>query len=285
MGNWGKQVREIFASKAPDFSFQEAPLLDLCIQLGDREFAYMLINRETGTPRLLQHFEIQAPNTTDLLTGLMQLQGFLDVFQYAYKRVAVNLHFEVYSPVPEALILADKEHLLWTLQHEQWKSIPFSMMEDENKFSGDFRLYYGIPNEIKYFIDRCFIHPRYKHVHSVLLHYMQRKQAAACIHLDEQRLFVQVFSEKGLLMMNCFPYESPEDVLFFTAASLEKHGHVPSESTIHISGRIEAGSAIFVLLQQYIKDVRLAETDSYSGSAATIPTSHYLPLIHRIHCV
>ncbi|MHA6248029.1 DUF3822 family protein [Pontibacter sp. CAU 1760] len=104
--------------------------------------------------------------------------------------------------------------------------------------------------------------PKVLHQTSVLirsiLHHTGRS-ATRQMNVFVERNFVTILivSENGLEFCNVFPYQSPEDFIYFIVFVMQEQKLNPEQETILAWGDITHDSSLFHILQKYIRQVKL----------------------------
>lgn len=202
---------------------------------------------------------LQVAEQLDMIAAenpLLQKAGWHNV------RVAVsNQHFTL---VPETLFdpahQQDYLHLHSDLNQTQdlVQYYRHSSMEAVNIFALD--------SKLKQTIDQLFPEHAVQYVHQTstiikgILHLAGRsKEKNLYLFVERNYVTVLVVNESGLQFCNIFHYLSPEDFIYYIVFVMQEQKLNPEQETIHVWGDITHDSALFNILQKYIRTVRLGK--------------------------
>ena len=102
------------------------------------------------------------------------------------------------------------------------------------------------------------------------LYYLGNSSNTAFIHYHEDKFTLALFSEKKMMMFNCFDLNSYEDVIYYTYYSFEQFGFSPANTEIHIGGFYSNASAVTTSFQKYTQTIfHLSPKDIHSVEQIT----------------
>ncbi len=75
-------------------------------------------------------------------------------------------------------------------------------------------------------------------------------------NIQKRQLDLLVFQDNKLLLFNTFPFESPEDFLYYLLFVAEQCNIDPDRVPLHITGHLDKEDATFKITYQYVRDLK-----------------------------
>jgi hypothetical protein len=240
---------------APGFDLAGHAKLRACLDISQSEIILSLFTPENEWV-YLQHVVLKAnERTADALEYLVETEPF---FSLDYAGVYICMSNTLYTLVPGALFVNENKEDVLKFNH----SIPGDMLVLSDEIvSADSHCVYAFDKRTKELLDKAFPNNHVKHKTSCLIEGMSsvvsKTHKTCLVHVQGNTMDVTLYNKK-LLFFNTFTFQTAEDFLYFVLAALEQNSCTPDETEIILAGEIEAGSAIFTTLKQYLPKIKFA---------------------------
>ncbi|MBK7855253.1 MAG: DUF3822 family protein [Bacteroidetes bacterium] len=101
-------------------------------------------------------------------------------------------------------------------------------------------------------------------------------------------LFDLIITEgKKLIYYNSFTYQSTEDFMYYILFACEQMQLNPESAVFYFSGMIEKNSALYLLAQKYIRNIRFTQRPDfceYSYRFNEVPSHYHYRLYNQYLC-
>jgi hypothetical protein len=153
-------------------------------------------------------------------------------------------------------------------------------------------LLFSIQKDLKQETDATFQKTAYFHVMQPLLRDLSdlpetESAHKILIHIRSGR-FDMLIAENGKpVFLNSFPYQSPEDVVYFCLFSMETLGLKAEKVPVHISGQVERQSMVYRQLHKYVRNLNsIARTRhaAFSQELDVLPRHFFNALFQLPFC-
>lgn len=104
-----------------------------------------------------------------------------------------------------------------------------------------------------------FVHQTSVLIKGVLHQTSRGTNKTLSIFVERHYVTILVVNESGLQFCNIFHYLSPEDFIYYIVFVMQEQKLNPEQETIHVWGDITHDSALFNILQKYIRTVKLGK--------------------------
>jgi len=109
------------------------------------------------------------------------------------------------------------------------------------------------------------------------------------LNVNIQPGFIDIIVTEGkkLLLCNSFEYKSPEDALYYILFVCEQLNLEPQEIQTAVFGEIENQSAVYHLLQKYLKNIYTGEPPSslkFTYGFEKLPSHFYFAAFSQLLC-
>ncbi|WP_114779098.1 DUF3822 family protein [Botryobacter ruber] len=254
------------------FQLSQAMSCNLYIAIGHKFIRLGVADLERNKFVVLEDYELITVFTPEQVAEQLQLIAkctrLLQERHWQEIRVSVsNTHFTL---VPETLFVPEHQtdylrlHSDLDSQQDVVLSYKQTGLEAVNIFSVH-RAIYDTFQQL--FPERPV---RFLHQTSALI----RSELHLARRLTEQRMYlfveqnyvtVLVIGRRGLEFCNIFHYLSPEDFIYYIVFVMQEQRMNPEQETITVWGDITHDSALFSILQKYIRQVRLGKKPADVG--------------------
>jgi hypothetical protein len=269
---------------APGFNLDEHNRLRTFLDISDREIVIALINPQNELI-LLQHFTCKANEHAN--EAISVLANTEPVFAQSYESVHVCYSGNVYTLVPGALYSNENKAEMLAFNHTVTDQM--LVLADEMPGSDSYCVY-GIDKSLKKTIDTLFSNNTLKHKVFCLAENLaavsSRTHKTCLVHVQANTVDIALYDKK-LWFFNTFEFQAAEDFLYFVLASLEQNTFSLEETEVVLAGEIEAGSALYVTLKQYLPKIKFAigpKSLIKKDDFAKLPEHFYYALFNLFLC-
>jgi hypothetical protein len=125
-------------------------------------------------------------------------------------------------------------------------------------------------------------------IESIWINYKNRINAnRAFIHLRDRLFDLVIFDGRQMSYFNTFPFQNPEDVVYYLIFALEQLNFNPETMPLVLLGNVEKGTGVFELLFKYVRHIEFGRRNDafkYSYILNQLqPHAHY-PLLNFFSC-
>lgn len=124
-------------------------------------------------------------------------------------------------------------------------------------------LLYGVPAGLVDSLKKRYPIARFYHSNFPLLTAFINKyrntdnQGSVLANFRNGAMDILILNERKLQLLNSYNCKSDEDVLYFLVFAIEQIGLNPETVELHLSGMIERDSSLHILINKYVRNVRL----------------------------
>lgn len=269
---------------APGFDFAGHAKFHACLDISASEIIFSLFNLENELV-YLQHIVLKAnEKVAYVLTHLTETEPF---FSQSYMGVYVCVSNAVYTLVPNALFVNENKEEVLKFNHRIAND---AVILSDEIISADSHCIYAFDRKVKELLDKIFPNNHLKHKASCLIESLpatvSKTHKTCLLHVQGNTLDVALY-HKRLLFFNSFEFQTAEDVLYYTLATLEQNACATDETEVLLSGEVESGSAIYATLSQYIPKLKFAvvhKSIRKKNDFIKIPEHFYYTLFNLYLC-
>jgi len=103
------------------------------------------------------------------------------------------------------------------------------------------------------------------------------KKTRAYVHIKERHYSLLIINGNRLLLLNNYPYSTPEDYLYYLLFSFEQLGLNPEETEVVLMGQVSRDDELFEISYRYIRHVGLyRDIVDNSTQNDDVPLDHIL---------
>jgi hypothetical protein len=148
---------------------------------------------------------------------------------------------------------------------------------------------FAVPQNLKNKLDSLFKNITYHHfssglIENILAQNKNQSKKRLMVHVQPTHFEVILVEGKNLLFYNTFQYHSPEDFIYYLLFVCEQLQLNPENIETFFVGEIERNSAIFVLTQKYIRNLKFGERKDdfdFSYQLQTFPKHYYFSIFNN----
>ena len=269
---------------APDFDFSNHGKLRACIDVSSAELIFSLFTAENELA-YLQHCLLKAnEKVADVLEYLIETDPF---FSQNYANVYICVSNSLYTLVPTALFVNENKAELLKFNHTITNE---SVVLSDEIVSADSHCVYAIDKRVKELLDKTFPNNHVKHKTSCLIESLptttSKTHKTCLVNVQGNSMDVALYNKK-LLFFNTFEFQTAEDFLYFILAGLEQNACLLDETEVVLAGEIEAGSALYLTLKEYVPKLKFAVTNRSilkKNDFVKLPDHFYYTLFNLYLC-
>jgi hypothetical protein len=283
------QTKSHLLNSFVDESFDTKRLVDfhLSIQVGLDGILAVVLDKEKNKYIAFEYYSFQQVFNFEVITDLLDLAiKESKILPHRYRSVSCSVVNNLSTIVPSALFEEDRKKM--------YLKFNSSLQGDELVMTDDLKNLeakniFALPISLKAKLDANFLKVAYHHfssglIESLLSQTRNQPSKKVFVHVQPSHFEVIVIEGKKLLFYNTFNYHTPEDFIYYLLfVSEQMHLNPENMETIFI-GEIERSSAIYVLAQKYIRNLKFGErTDNsdYSYQLQTFPKHFYFSLFNN----
>jgi hypothetical protein len=272
-----------------DESFDIKRLNDfkLVIVIGSDGMRLTVFDKSSNKYIAFEYYSFQNAFNPAIISDLLEAASKSSkVMSHRYKNVTCLVENNLSTLVPEALFEADrkKTYLKFNTELEGDELIMI-----DNIASLGAKNIFAVPFSIKAKADAMFSNVEYHHFSSPLIDglMIQSKNIAkkqVFVHVQASHFEVLVIEGKKLLFYNSFNHHSAEDFMYYLLFVCEQLHLNPETQEMILLGEIERNSAIFNLVQKYVRNIKLGsrnENAEMSYQLQTFPRHFYFTLFNN----
>ncbi|MGZ3864149.1 MAG: DUF3822 family protein [Bacteroidia bacterium] len=269
---------------APGFDFANHARYHACIDISPSEIVFALFSLEHELV-FLQHCVLKAnEKALDTLQHLVDAEPF---FSQSYLGVFVSVSNSVYTLVPGALFVKENREEVLRFNHNVAND---SIVLSDEIMGADSHCIYAIDKRVKELLDKIFPNNHLKHKVSCLIESLpnlaSKNRKTCLVNVQGNTMDVSLYNKK-LQFFNSFEFQTAEDFLYYILATLEQNTFALDETDVILAGEVEAGSAIYATLSEYIPKLKFAvagNTIVKKNDFAALPEHFYYTLLNLYLC-
>ena len=269
------------------FDIKRIADFQLVLQLGNDGLQATVLDKEKNKYIAFEHYSFQNVFEADLLTDLFDLAAKESrIIGQRYKTVSCSLVNTQSTLVPAALFEDDRRAMYLkfntTLEGNEL------VLSDELK-NLDAKNVFAIPFSLKAKLDSTYNRISYHHfssglIEDVLLQNKNQSKKKLVVHVQPSHFEAIVVEGKKLLFYNTFNHHSAEDFIYYLLFVCEQLQLNPETIETVLIGEIEKSSAIYAIMQKYIRHIAFGERadhSDYSYQLQTFPKHFYYSLFNN----
>lgn len=257
----------------------------LIIDAGERHFSFALYNSDNNEFVALEYYQFNSKQKQEQLKELLSSHTLL---QLNYPAIHVYYNSAGGLLVPERFYDEDtSSRMLELVAGDMHVNMPLS---DEIE-ALNMRNIYSVPDYLREMLVSQFPGAVYEHIHTVLLKKnlkLERKDNRMEIIFYPELIIVLLWKNNALQIVQCFNYETPEDVTYHAVNISEQWEVDRSEIRVIVSGLVEKDSALFAAVDKYFQFVETEERPeqfNYDSAFDGYPPHFFSPLFSIGICV
>ena len=271
----------------PGFSQDRTRYCTLRLQISDQELLLTIADPLSASFPLIEKYTVRngfsGLKTHESLARVLQTHALT---RLPYKSVEVIIVSPEFTLVPAPLFDSGKSDQFMELSLE---STGHAAKGSEYFERQEIQLLYSWPSGWKEVILQAFPTCILHHYSWYLLQGILNQQpGGTCVyvHVQDFRQDIIVIREGKLLFFNSFPFQSPEDFLYYVLLTYDRHDLNREMIPLKLMGEIEVGSAIYSLAYKYIRDIGFMTRSGTQvvpeaeGQPEPLPDHFYFNLLH-----
>ncbi|HEV7783283.1 MAG TPA: DUF3822 family protein [Chitinophagaceae bacterium] len=131
-----------------------------------------------------------------------------------------------------------------------------------------FNTIYAVPKEIQQWLSQKFPAAKYRHQYSLEIRTIHTIREGGMLLVDFRKddLTVMVAGGGKFLLAQCFPYSTPDDVLYYLLKICRQFSLSQQEVVVELSGLVDKQSSLYRELYQYFIHIAFRDADWEAGS-------------------
>jgi len=259
--------------------------------IGEESLQYCILDTEKNAFIALADYRLPvAPESREIYYAqLGRLIAEEERLLKKYPSVVIGVDTSWHTLIPSALFETDQAGKYLAFNHR----LPADCkVQSERIPEIDAFQVYGFPPGLMEIIRQHFREAAIFHRSTALIKAIYHHQASAessGIFLNVRDQFIDIikFERNKPAFFNSFPCRSKEDVLYYTLYTIEQLKLRPDSVQLSVSGMADAGSDLYLLLEQYIRAVTFTgriNSLNYSSLLNQAPLHHYTELFALALC-
>lgn len=278
-------------------SFDSSKLLSysLCLQIGIRDFQFMVVNRQTGVCLVLEDYKLENIKTIntrlEIIKEIVQRHPILSLTSWDSVKLSFKSHKFALVPKSHFLAEASSDYLALNTeiktQIEEVYYYKHIINDAVNVFAADKKVVVwakeAYPNK-----PLQIIHQGSALIEGALKYDDHSTEKSLFVLIDRGIMHLLVAENKELLYYNQFASRKPEDILKYIMLVLKELGMSPKTSNVVIWGFVKNDSPHIELLKKYIRHITLGSKPNFMGfhsSFEALEDHRYFDLFSISLCV
>ncbi len=257
----------------------------LIVDAGERHFSFVLYSGENNEFVALEYYQFSARQKQEELKELLSSNTLLQLEYHA-------IHIFYNSPggliVPERFYDEDtSSKMLELVAGDLHASMPlFDQIESLNM-----RNIYAVPDYLHDLLVSQFPKALFEHIHTGLLKknlILERKDSRMEIIFYPELIIVSLWGSGSLQFVQCFSYETPEDVTYHVVNISEQWELSRDQIRVIVSGLVEIDAALYAAVDKYFQFVETDERPeafNYDPAFERYPAHFFSPIFSLGLCV
>jgi hypothetical protein len=259
----------------------------LVLQIGNDGLTATVFDKEKSKYIAFEYYSFQQVYNFEIVSDLLEIASKESkIINHKYKSVVCSVINSLSTIVPTALFEEDRKKMYLkfniSLQGDELVMIDeIKNLEAKNVFA--------LPFSLKAKLDYMFNNVTYHHfssglIENILYQNKNQTQKKLFVHVKSSHFEVIVIEGKRLLFYNTFNHHSAEDFIYYLLFACEQLHLNPENIETVLLGEIERTSAIYNILQKYIRTIKFGDrTDNadYSYQLQTFPKHFYFSLFNN----
>lgn len=229
-------------------------------------FRYGLLDTEKNSVIALADYRLEnVPKDQEYLDEIRKLIASDEILAKKHPSVIIGIDSPYHTLVPEAFFTPEQSNAY--LEFNFRLPDPMMNLTDRVEELGAVNLS-AIPDHpgkllSEVFPGAAFVHGSTAMIRAFFLHHKDNPgNSAIYLHVKSHSIDLAAFADNKLIYFNSFLIDSKEDILYFTLNLAEQLSLVPGHLHLYLSGSVDPGSEIHLLLEKYIRQI--SYTDSFS---------------------
>jgi hypothetical protein len=259
----------------------------LFLQLNNDRILASVLDKQKNKYIAFEYYSFPLVFSTEQLPDVIEQAGLKSkIISHKYKKVSCLISDTPSTLVPDALFEEESK--------KSFLKFNTSLQGNELVLSNDIlslgaKSVFSVPFGIKAKLDSMFHSVSYHHVSSALLNALlsqtrSNNKKQLFVHIQPSSFQVILTEGKKLLFYNSFNQHSAEDFIYYLLFVCEQLSLNPETIDTTVLGEIEKTSAIYSVLQKYVRHIKFGErndTADLSYQLQTFPRHFYFSLFNQ----
>lgn len=276
----------------PDSGRISSYFCQLFILVQQESLQYCILDTEKNTFNALADYRLPASAKSPEMfyLELDSLMAEEERLVKKYPSVIVGLDTPWHTLVPSALFDASQltKYLEFNFSLPENCQVQTDRVEETDAYN-IYGFLQGLNNVIlKHFGDAALVHRSSALIRAVYRHHQNNPDhLSVYVNVRDEYIDITYFEGNRLVFFNSFPCRSKEDILYFTLYAIGQLKLRPDAIHLFLSGRADAGSDLYQLLEQYMRPVSYTgalNSFNYSPFLSQLPSHRYQDLFALALC-
>jgi hypothetical protein len=276
----------------PDAGRISSYFCQLFILVGQESLQYCILDTEKNTFNALADYRLPATAKSPEMfyTELDSMMAEEERLVKKYPSVIVGLDTPWHTLVPSALYDSSQltKYLEFNFSLPEHCQVKTDRVEEIDAYN-----IYGFPQGLKNVILKHYGDAALVHRSSALIRALYRQHqinadpSSVYVNVRDEYIDITCFEGNRLAFFNSFPCRSKEDILYFALYAIGQLKLRPDAVRLYLSGKADAGSDLYLLLEQYMSPVSFTgglNSFNYSPFLSQLPSHRYQDLFALALC-
>ncbi|MES2892998.1 MAG: DUF3822 family protein [Bacteroidota bacterium] len=257
---------------------------DLYLKINPQGIAYIILENNTCMGLATFHFPAGATDAI-VVASIHELMKEQPVLQQAFKNVYIIYGYPQSILVPNELMNEENNKAMLDLVFGDASD---AVVRNEYVYRHLIHNVYSVPAEVDAVLARYFELGSFTHLYSLLPDVIKNSGTHLYCIFDTGQLTTVLLKEGKLQVVQSYCYKTPDDVAYYLLNICQRFETDLSVVTVHLSGMIDATSALYSELYKYFLNVffeALPEEYEYPESISKYPPHYFSHLFAVASCV
>lgn len=265
---------------------------DFYLVIGTDLLQYAILDNERTKFVALHDYNLLSFKSEDHAEKIMSVilnDDLINAYKKSFRKVFISYASPKNTIIPNAFYNdVEKKHLL---------EFNFSTSENEIVYNDkirqiDAQLLYNIDKRTSDFLNGFFSNTVFHHasnslIEGIILQHKNNSETIVTVNVSHSSFELIVTEGKKLKYANNFTYQSTEDFIYYILFACEQLQLNPESVVFYFSGMIEKNSALYLLAQKYIRNIRFTQRPDFcefSYRFNDTPSHYHYRLFNQYLC-
>lgn len=258
----------------------------LILEIGDKNFSYLVVNKSTQRLIALKDFVLDQQTSRSMTERIAEVIASDPLLSNEYRETVVIYSSAESNIIPSAWNNDEFDRAVTQLVYG---NVQRGIIVREPIDRWDLVNVYRISREMQSFVEQSFAPTKVYHVYSLMLATSDREEGKAAISLRfYSDKFIALVTRNGeLQLIQSFSYQAREDVSYQLLAICEQFDLDSGSVQLLVSGLIDKQSVLYSELEKYFlqinSDDRTGDINTL-GAMTDLPAHYFSPLLSFASC-
>ncbi|HNR20699.1 MAG TPA: DUF3822 family protein [Bacteroidia bacterium] len=265
---------------------------DLYLLTGNDTIQFAILDNDRTKFVALHDYNLLSLKSDDIAEKVMSVilnDELLSTYKKSFRKVFISYSSSKNTLIPNAFYNdAEKKNLL---------SFNFNTYENEIAYNDkvrqiDAQLLYNVDKRTADFLNGFFSNTLHHNatnslIEGIILQHKNNSETLITVNVSHTSFDLIITEGKKLIYYNSFTYQSTEDFMYYILFACEQMQLNPESAVFYFSGMIEKNSALYLLAQKYIRNIRFTQRPDfceYSYRFNEVPSHYHYRLYNQYLC-